>query len=410
MDRLDEASYLGGAALFNPRSWPEARVERPSALAVDMVTSRSLRDLGAWADLCARALEPNVFLEPAFALALFQRVDPKRRPDILMVWETNDDAASGRLVGLMPVKVSRSGIGRGAQAFHDKQIALGMPLLDVDRAEDAFVAMLAWLQGHEHRPATLMFTKIPLHQPFHTLVEHVCGSQSLPVKRLEENSRAILQAPVSEQHAVVCSASAKWRKEWRRQSRRLSEVGQQTTHSATTPLEVTRAVERFLALEHSGWKGLKGSSFLADPRRAAFLRHMTRVMALEGKCRVDSLEIDNVPVAMGIILTARGRAHFWKTAYDERFAAYSPGVQFANKLTHIQLADRSVATTDSCAQPDHPMIDRIWPSRMPIADLMIGITPNLARFERAWCFETCYRSARAAAKSLVSGHWPIKHR
>ena len=88
----------------------------------------------------------------------------------------------------------------------------------------------------------------------------------------------------------------------------------------------------------------------------------------------------NLPAAVAsavVLLTLIGTTlYFWKTAFDERFAALSPGVQLALELTEVQLADPGVTTTDSCAAPDHPMIDRLWPDRMALVDVMIDLHPD----------------------------------
>ena len=369
------------------------------SLLVEAVSSRGLSvHHVAWADLCERALEPNVFLEPAFALPLMQHVDPAKRPDILLVWEENGPTSFGRLIGLMPVMLPRN---RVARAFHDKQIALGTPLLDAERGEDAFIAMLDWLRDHEHRPPALLMTMIWTDGPFHALAARLCAARDLQLRALDAGSRAILRAHTRTSSLMPTLASAKRRKEWRRQKRRLSEAGTRTRRSATTHAEVARAAEHFLALEHNGWKGRRGTSLLSDPRLATFVRTMTRMMAHEGKCRIDTIEIDGKAIAMGVVLTIGDRAHFWKTAYDESFAAYSPGVQFANDLAEHQHADPRVTMTDSCAMPDHAMIDRVWPDRIRIADLMIGLAPGApGRFIRAWRIETVRRALRATTKTL----------
>ena len=391
--------------IFDIGSWrPKLRIAAPDptvVLSVQAVTSRILaRHHTAWADLCTRALEPNVFLEPAFALPLMQHVDPHDRPDILLVWEENGPTSFGRLVGLLPITLPRGRLSRGARAYHDKQTALGTPLLDADRADDAFAAMLDWLRDHEREPPALLLTTIASDGPFHALVARICATRDLPLRHFASNNRAILRTRGGSS-PVVTLASAKRRKEWRRQYRRLSEAGERRWHSATDAADVGRAAERFLALEHNGWKGRAGTSLLANPRLATFVRTMTRMMAHEGKCRIDTIEIDGRPVAMGVILTIAGRAHFWKTAFDERFAAYSPGVQFTHELGVRQHGDPRVTLTDSCAMPDHAMIDRIWPDRMPIDDLMIGLRPKSpGSFRRAWRLEVIRRAVRAAAKNL----------
>ena len=78
---------------------------------------------------------------------------------------------------------------------------------------------------------------------------------------------------------------------------------------------------------------------------------MTRELAREGKCRIDSLEIDGAPAAMGIMLASGTSGFLWKIAYDERLAALSPGVQFVMDFTRRQLGEARFADTDSCAIP-----------------------------------------------------------
>ena len=160
------------------------------------------------------------------------------------------------------------------------------------------------------------------------------------------------------------------------------------------------AFERFLALEALGWKGGRGTALLCDPATVTSMRSMTRALAREGKCRVDSLELDGKPIAMGVTLISGKAAALWKIAYDENRAALSPGVQFTLEYTRRQLAANSVDFTDSCAIADHPMIDRIWPDRMPVVDIFTAIHPDrAAAFHAAASREHVRRRARAIAKS-----------
>lgn len=390
---------------------PEAFAEAPADIAravaplpgliVERVDQRVLlAHQAAWADLCKRALEPNVFLEPAFALPLVQHVRHARRPSFLLVWEDADATSFGRLVGLLPLAARRHPADRVRRGFADPQACLGVPLLDRARAADAWATLLDWLAG-DRSAAALSLGLLPRDGAFfRLLVEADVGGRC---RILDEQRRACLpaSAPVG---TVACFRSAKRRKETRRQRRRLADRGARVFASVRTPSEVRCATERFLALEHAGWKGGRGSALLADPGLATFTRTMTRLMAHEGKCRIDSLEVDGRPVAMGIVITVRGRAHFWKTAFDEGYAPLSPGVQLALEITDTQLADAGVTMTDSCAAPDHPMIDRLWPDRLALVDCLIGLHPDEPRrFARVYAIERAGRAARRAAKTTVKG-------
>lgn len=377
--------------------------DRPSAIHVECVEATALVGYQtAWADLCTRALEPNIFLEPAFALPLLQHVRYPKRPEIILVWEENGPASFGRLIGLFPTflrqgPISLHGIARG---FAHKQTSCGTPLIDRNRAADTLEAVLSWLRERGGGIDALTFTGLVKGGPFDAEIRRFCAATSRAIVDLDTHARAVLRARENGDGSAVLFASAKRRKERMRQYRRLSEVGRRTYTSARTPAEIIAAAEHFLALEHNGWKGARGTALLADPTLATFTRTMTRLMAHEGKCRIDSIEIDGAPVAMGIVIKAGDRAYFWKTAFDEAYASLSPGVQFAIELTHAQLSDPALTLTDSCAVADHPMIDRLWPERMLVTDIILAVDPvDTKSFLRSVRIERLRRAARHWAKS-----------
>ncbi len=349
----------------------------------------------AWSDLCRRSLEPNVFLEPSFALTLMQHLPSRRPPRFLLVWERNGPASYGRLVGLLALRLPRH--GGVVHGFTHKFVALGTPLLDRDRSHDAFSALLSWLRGQARPMVALVLQDVILGEAFHATVTR---GAPFGVHVLDRRLRAILRRIVDE-GAAIPFGSAKRRKELRRRQRRLSERGVRSYSSARSTADVAFAAERFLALEHDGWKGERGTALLAAPASAAFTRTMTRLMAEQGKCRIDAAEVDAKPVGMGIILTSGDRAFFWKTTFDESLAALSPGVQFAFDLTAAQLADPEIAATDSCAVPEHSMINRLWRDRVAIGDVMIALEPvPSVRFRQAVRRERLGRALRAKARQL----------
>ena len=162
-------------------------------------------------------------------------------------------------------------------------------------------------------------------------------------------------------------------------------------------------VEDFMVLEAKGWKGQRGSAFLNDPGLATFLRAMTRTMDREGKCRLDSLSVDGRMIAASIVLLGGERAYFWKTAYDEDYAFASPGVLLTMDMTDRLLREPLVLGADSCAIPDHPMIDHIWRGRLRIADVMTSLrSDRLNAFNSALQREQFRRKLREKAKSALA--------
>ncbi|MEA2839312.1 MAG: hypothetical protein QOF41_642 [Methylobacteriaceae bacterium] len=325
----------------------------------------------AWADLISRTLEPNVFMEPGFALSAAQHLARADRPTFVAAWEASNGEARGRLVALWAIVLPRSPFGSQiATLWCHKQAALGVPLIDSGCAEQAIPAIFAWLAEAFPHLRVLVFPKLVRSGPtFPRLLAHSLDS-GLEWRLLDQHQRAAFLAK-----SVGLHLSKERREALRRQRRRLERYGIVGVRSARSAGEIRNATEAFLALEESGWKGGRRTALLCDSSRAAFARTMTRRLAREGKCRIDTLTVDERPVAMGIILRSRDRAFFWKSAYDEAFAAQSPGVQLALEVTRIQQAEDACRVTDSCAVAGSPMIERLWHDRLPIVDLALPLYP-----------------------------------
>ena len=76
------------------------------------------------------------------------------------------------------------------------------------------------------------------------------------------------------------------------------------------------------------------------------------------------------------MLRHQDRAFYFKLGIDERFAKFSPGVQLTLDLTRHLCADPVIATANSTASADHPMINPIWRGRLAIGDVLIPLRRN----------------------------------
>ena len=103
------------------------------------------------------------------------------------------------------------------------------------------------------------------------------------------------------------------------------------------------------------------SETLATIAQVAMLVFVVTSMAAMGL----SLTLDGAPLAMlATFITAPG-AYSFKTAFDEDYARFSPGVLLqAENLAMLERPE--IGWTDSCATPDHLMIDHLWRERRPI--------------------------------------------
>jgi hypothetical protein len=228
-------------------------------------------------DLVSRVLEPNVFMEPGFALAAAQHLARADRPTFIAVWEAANGNARGRLLGLwalvLPRSMFRSHVGT---LWCHKQAALGVPLLDTECAEETIAAIFTWLAETYPRLRLIVFPKLIRSGPtFARLLAHALGC-GLEWRLLGQYQRAVLLA-----NRAGTIPSKERRDKLARQRRQLEKRGRVTLRSARTCAEIRDAAELFLALEESGWKGARRTALLSDGFRAAFARMMTRRLARE---------------------------------------------------------------------------------------------------------------------------------
>src|SRR5579872_709970 len=348
----------------------------------------------AWRDLCGRALEANAFAEPGFLIAAARHIAPPGL-EFVLVWES---AERRRLLGVLALAPPRLGV---AAVWRSKEAGLAALALDRDGAAVAFEAAALWLSKMRPSVAGLQVPTLAAHGPTAALIEGFAGRRSLTFIAHNPRQRAVLYAARDGQKRLDAALPGKRLKEWRRLRRRFGERGGLVFRSAQGA-EAAQAADAFLALEPRNWKGRAGAPLNAEPGRAAFARSALAALAAEGKLRIDSLECAGAPAAMGLILLSQDRAFYWKTAYDEAFAEFSPGVLLTLDISRKQQDDPRIAATDSCAIEGHPMIERLWPQRLELVDRLDALRPGGAWRLKLWLAERALaRHAKDAAKRLL---------
>jgi CelD/BcsL family acetyltransferase involved in cellulose biosynthesis len=344
-----------------------------------------------WRDLASRAAEPNVFAGGEFLLPAL-RLAGAGGPTVLLAWP---DASRARLIGVLALGLPPIGQGL-ARVWRSEQAGLAAAMFDADLIAAALEALLAWLRA---RPgvAGLILPAIEPGGAVARAVRALALRAAAPLEEINPRRRAALV--LGGAAGFEAALEKKRRKEWARQQRRLAERGRLQTRLA----EGADGVERFLALEAKGWKGARGTALAADPNRLGFARAMLGAFTERGRLQIHELALDDSAVAIGVVLRDGARAFYWKTAYDEEFAEFSPGVQLTLALSRRLEREPGLALVDSCAQQDHPMIDRIWTGRIDLVDLAIPVGPQRVRRFRAWlAAERAASGLRERVKRLVN--------
>jgi CelD/BcsL family acetyltransferase involved in cellulose biosynthesis len=352
-----------------------------------------------WQALAGEACEPNGFYLPDWALAIDAFAQGRTGLSALTAW--SDATGSSRLIGLMPAislwRASRIPLPGlvGAEAYG----TVRTPLLDRTAADEAAQKLMR--QARDAGSHALIVRDIPLDGAVMNTFTRVLDAGGLRPLVLHSRVRACLDATRDADELLRDALGAKKLKELRRLRHRLAEHGEVTFAIARTPDDVARALEVFLKLEAGGWKGQRGTALLQSEGDATFVRRAAAALAEHGQCELATLSAGTAPVAAAIIVRHQDRAFYFKLGVDERFARLSPGVQLTLDLTRHFCADPAIATVDSLAAPDHPMINPIWRGRLMIGDVLIPLArhdPMVALIHAAL---TVRQGIRAPARRAV---------
>jgi CelD/BcsL family acetyltransferase involved in cellulose biosynthesis len=350
-------------------------------------------DPAAWRALAERALEPNVFYEPAFALPAATVFGPNVGAGL--VW-----SPTGQLMGLFPARIERRyGVATALTGWTHPYGPLGTPLVDRDEPESVIAAWLDYAAGTPELPGLMLLPLIP-DGAFAGALAAVLARRNAQSHAFGRHRRAMLAPATQRAKYLEQAVGAKKRKELRRQRHRLADNGDVTLSVTTEPSAAMVAVRDFLALEARGWKGRAGTAANPHDDIRQLVERAVAGLAAEGKARVDRLSVGEWTIAAAVTLRSGAAAWTWKIAYNESFARSSPGVQLMMDLTDALLADESLARIDSCATAEHPMIDHLWRERLALADHLIAVRAAPLSFALAFRLEQLRRAALLGAKVL----------
>ena len=341
-----------------------------------------------WDALASLASEPNPFGERWY---LETALDALGSDDI-RVAIVRDDA----LIGIIPLIAQRRYAGlpiAHVQNWLNHNAFLGTPLVRKGAEQSFWAALLGHLDNAPQSGLFLHLAGMAIDGPVAAALEAICLAKKRRVSLVHREERALLERGLSPEAYWEATVRGKKRKELRRQHKRLAEEGVLSFARRDGSTDLDQWIGDFLALERAGWKGENGSALdCADETRALFHN------ALHGAVKAGKLELlahylDDKPIAMLVNFLSPPGAFSFKTAFDEDYARFSPGVLL--QYENLELLERDgIEWCDSCAAQDHPMIDSLWSGRRSIGRYSVAIGGKAKRM----AFAALLTAEKAKAK------------
>jgi CelD/BcsL family acetyltransferase involved in cellulose biosynthesis len=355
----------------------------------------------AWDAVAQAASEPNPFAERWCLQSALHLLDPERHTRLVMV----RDGADGPVIGVMPLapatRYGRLPLRHVTGWAHPNHFH-GAPLVRAGFESFFWSILLGWCDAAPWAKTLLHVPRLTEDGPLHRALVDVARVRGGEAGVVHREERALLESTLSPEAYWDAAVRAKKRKEHRRQANRLADQGAVTFRRWSAGEPVEPWIDAFLDLEARGWKGRAGSALASHGDTEAWSRAIIAGAAEAGRLDMRTLDLDGRPLAMLVNFLAPPGGFSFKTAFDEDYARFSPGVLLQQANLDL-LTDERIDWVDSCAAPGHPMIDSVWRERRALVwvNVPLGGATDRLRFsllskaERAWRRWKRMRSAPA---------------
>ncbi|WP_194953531.1 GNAT family N-acetyltransferase [Sphingopyxis solisilvae] len=361
-------------------------------LTVRVVDPLALSDelAAAWDRLAAEASEPNPFAERWCLQSALHLLDPERHARLVMV----RDGSDGPVIGIMPIALAthygRLPLRHVTGWAHPNHFH-GAPLVRVGFERLFWSILLGWCDAAPWARTLLRVPRLTEDGPLNRALVDVARVRGGEAELVHREERALLDSDLSPAEYWDAAVRAKKRKELRRQANRLAEQGAVRFRRWQAGEAIEPWIDTFLDLEARGWKGRAGSALASHSDTQAWFRAILTGAAAAGRLDMRALDLDEQPLAMLVNFLAPPGGFSFKTAFDEDYARFSPGVLLQQANLDL-LEDPTIAWVDSCAAPDHPMIDSVWRERRALVWVNAALSSPgdrlrfamLTRAERLW--------------------------
>jgi CelD/BcsL family acetyltransferase involved in cellulose biosynthesis len=401
--RVDSKTLNSEAGGKGKPTRTKARLDRPQLASVpsfSLVIVRSAEELAehgqALDDLAANTLEPNVFYEPWMLLPALRAFACHQPLELALIYR-NGPGKSQVLCGFLPLERQLRWKGLPISVlrmWRHVHCVLGTPLLRAEFARESWAFFMDWLAKDRNGCTVLELPFVTGDGPFSQLLLEHGNHHGRLSYQVEAFPRALFRRRATTADYLASALSGRRCREFKRLEDRLRERGQLDYTVLAPDGDVTAWIDAFLDLEARGWKGSAGTALASQEADCQFFRSFATEGFRRGRLMMLALHLDGRPIALKCNLLACNGSFAFKIAFDEHYAAYSPGSQLEIfNIEHLHKNPR-VQWMDSCAIPDHPMINRLWLDRRTIqtvliatgrgpSDFVVSLLPALRWLKRA---------------------------
>jgi CelD/BcsL family acetyltransferase involved in cellulose biosynthesis len=359
-------------------------------------------ELDRWRQLATAAIEPNPFFEPEYVLAQARALDAVG--DVSLAVVTDGDAWTacmpvGRHRSWHRIPIASLSSWRGSKALPS---LVGTPLLSTPDASSALIRGLVATAGSSFAALEWLVAEGPAWESINRSITQ-SGLRCIEFERFE---RAFLKRRPQDDY-FERSMKGKHRGVMRRRWKKLdAELG-----GEPVVVDVSgdpAAIEELIEIEGASKLAAGGMVLKSDPAYELFFREMCAGFAALGRLELHALRFGDQTLAVRCNLLADPGIFYFKVAYDEAFAHFSPGIRLEVESFHRFHSRTQSDWVDSCSDPNNETMNRLLPERRELVTLVLvkpgvraGLTVGALRAGRR-LRERAMAGSRAASDARLA--------
>ena len=381
---ISELSTTSLAEILPLRSTPVEESDTRPALqdplfsAVLVNKSSALEEhVPAWEDLAASALEPNPFYEHWMLLPALKAFGQGEDIRVILIFACDRARPSQPplLCGLFPLE--RKARYRGfpiatLSLWKHLFCFLCTPLIRAEYGRECLAAFFDWLASDSNDCPLMEFNFIAGEGPLYRLLASRFNEQASLTFVSECFTRAMFRPAADAETYLKAAISRSHRKDLRRKQKRLSELGEFEYTALEPGQDPDPWLEEFLQIESSGWKKEDGGALASSDSSRNFFMAAAKEAHRRNRLMMIASRVDGRPVAMKCNFLAGPGSFAFKIGFDENFSHFSPGMLLEIENIRRLHAMNKIQWMDSCATPDHFMINRLWTDRRIIQTTLVS--------------------------------------
>lgn len=242
------------------------------------------------------------------------------------------------------------------------------PLLHRDCAAECVHALFAWITANTSRSTLLEFPDLRDNSAFSAVL-----TNELRTTRRTYSVGTMRRAWYTPRlDAQEYAATGSKHRTARRQYRHLAALGKVEFDAWQTGIPHQAWIDEFVKLEMSGWKGKAQTAFGCKVSHRAYLDEIVAGAAARGRLMLLALRLDGKLLAMRLNILDEPGSYAFKTAFDEAYAKYSPGMLLELENIRRLHALPAIRWMDSLAVPDNALINRLWHDRVTVTTTLVA--------------------------------------